>query len=568
LGSPVSSVDIIPVDQIRPGARGTGLTVLSGDSVVQFEVEVIDVMRNVTPRGDLILCRLSGAGLEHTGVIQGMSGSPIYIDGRIAGAVAYAWGFSKDPIAGITPIAEMTSIWQQEDNYSGRGRRSSALGRQLPRTTGCAPLPLPLAVSGLSPRAAEILTPALAEFGLTPVMAASGRTAMQRESLPRVEPGCAIGVALADGDVSMAAVGTLTFREGDRILAFGHPMMQAGPVRMPMIVGTIHGVLPSVASSFKFFSPGPVVGAVTEDRLTGIAGRLGMDAPMLPVRVRLESPTNSEVYSFRVVQHEELSPVLLAVGLTDIIFRSEGTMEETTIESEMVVRFHAAVDTLESRNPPLELRLRHLLTGPDPVADLFRLVRSELSMLLENRFVEIHSDEVLVTLRFRPGRAQAWLTSTTPDRQTVRPGDNLRIALRLTDYRGRDTICLTDIPIPATARPGRLEIFVGPADSLLAIESNRAPGRFEPTDLKGMVELLQRSGNEDRLRIVGLTSSSGFTVSGRELPSAPPSLRRVLATRPPDRRVEPTFSSVVFEQSLAVGSVVSGVGQFGLEVRE
>ncbi|MEO0085307.1 MAG: SpoIVB peptidase S55 domain-containing protein [candidate division WOR-3 bacterium] len=548
--------DIIPIDEIRPGAKGTGLTVLSGDSLTRFGVEVIDVMRNVTPRGDLILCRLSGAGLEHTGVIQGMSGSPVYIDGRLAGAVAYTWEFSKDPIAGITPITEMTRIWQQEDITGGLRRRTSAVRPSPSSGNGSIPLRLPLAISRLSPRAAAIAAPALAELGLTPVAAAAGGPTVESASTPKMEPGAAIGVALADGDVSMAAVGTLTMREGDRVLAFGHPMLQAGPVLMPMIAGTIHCVIPSVASSFKLFSPGPIVGAVTEDRLNGIAGRLGVEAPMLPVRVRLESPTTSEDYRFRIVPHETFAPLLLAVGLTDIVFQSEGSLEELTLESDITIRLDSA-----------DCRIRHFLSGPDPVADMFRLVRSELSLLLDNRFREVRPAEIDVRLQFRPGRALVWLTSATPERQVIRPGDTLRIALRLTDYRGRDTLCTTALPIPATVPAGRLNILIGVADSLMGYEMNRAPGRFQPASLSELIDLLSRSGNEDRIRIVGLTGHPGFTMSGRELPSVPPAIRRVLAARTPDRRVEPTAASAVLEQTLTLGSVMSGVAQLEVEVR-
>jgi len=192
--------------------------------------------------------------------------------------------------------------------------------------------------------------------------------------------------------------------------------------------------------------------------------------------------------------------------------------------------------------------LRHILAGDNPAVELFRLARTELGLLFENRFADPNVVDIDVRLRFRPGREQAWLFSATPDRRTVRPGETLRVALRLRDYRGRDSTHVATVAIPPAAPAGRLSIVIGPADSLLGLEMNRAPGRFRPQSLDALIALLEQAGNEDRLRIIGISSSPGLTLSGQELPSSPPSLRHVLLATAADRRLEPTLASRVLEQ--------------------
>ncbi|MBM3315700.1 hypothetical protein FJY71_07695, partial [candidate division WOR-3 bacterium] len=406
---------VIPTDQVRPGMRGTGRSVFaSSRGIEQFEFEVIDVMRQATPRGDMILCRLSGAGLEHSGVIAGMSGSPVYVDGRLMGAVAYAFPFGKDPICGVTPAAEMLGILDLPEGGGGggsRGSRRSSLSRlglapseeapaapaERPRAAGLAPIRLPVAISGLSPALSELVGPALGELGLLPV-AAAGTGAAAADTAGLV-PGGVVGCALIDGDVRMAGIGTITIREGNRLVVFGHPMVQGGAVRLPMCGGVIHEILPSVYASFKLFSPAAPVGVLTEDRLPGVAGTIGPPAPMIPVTVAVASPVTRDTYRFRVAEHDALSPLLTAAGLADVVFQTEGVLEEMELSSEMRVTFADAP----------ALSVRHRLGGPNPGAVLFAEAKNELDALFSNPFRPARVDSVRFDLRFAPGRDAARL---------------------------------------------------------------------------------------------------------------------------------------------------------------
>jgi hypothetical protein len=326
------------VDQLKPGMKGTGRSVFFGTEVKEFGVEVVDIMRHVTPRGDMILCRLSGQGLEESGVVAGMSGSPVYIDGRLVGAVSYGWSFAKEPLAGVTPAAEMLRIWNEPDHSeSPGGSRSDRMpgGSEL---AGLSALPLPVALSGFTPALAELVEPALKKLGFTPV-AAAGSSSAEAAETSNLVPGAAVGVALIDGDVRLAGIATLTCREGNRILAFGHPMLQAGNVRMPMVGGRIHSVVPSVASSFKLFSPTAPLGTINQDRPAGVGGNIGPIPEMLPVTAVVSSSSGLDTYRFRIVELEDLAPMLIAVGLTDVVYQTEGNLEEMTLTSRMTVRF-------------------------------------------------------------------------------------------------------------------------------------------------------------------------------------------------------------------------------------
>ncbi len=567
-GFVIASAGILtmPVEELKPGMKGYGRSVFFGAEVEEFGVEVVDVMHQVWPRGDMILCRLSGQGLEEAGVISGMSGSPVYIDDKLVGAVAYGWGFAKQPLAGVTPAAQMLRIWEEEDRPEGAGgSRSGRPSGASRRLAGLSSLPLPLALSGFTPALAELVGPALAEFDLGPVGAAGTASSVSWDTACLV-PGAAVGVALIDGDVRLSGIGTLTCRDGDRILAFGHPMLQAGSVRMPMVGGVIHSVLPSVANSFKLFSPTAPVGTVTQDRLAGIGGAIGPIPEMMPVTAAVSSPSGLDTYRFRVVEQEDLAPLLVAVGLTDVVYQTEGDMEEATLASRMTVRLSPRAGRA-SAGPVDSLVVEHRFSGVNPAADLFKAVRTELDVLFGNRFLPAPIAAVVLDLEFVPGRNLVYLLSTWADKSAVRPGDSVGVRLGLRDFRGDDSERVLTVAIPAQTPEGRLRLVIAPRDSLLALEVVRAPGRFEPGSFADLIGLLSETGREDELVVAGFSARPGLTLGGRELPAPPPSLRAVLLNSPSDEPIVPTNESPVFRQTFRLDRVVSGVARLDLEVR-
>jgi hypothetical protein len=525
-------------------------------------------MHHVSPRGDLILCRLSGQGLEESGVVAGMSGSPVYIEGKLVGAVAYAWGFAKQPLAGVTPAAQMLRIWDEKDRSESPGGSRSGRISGGNGIAGLSALPLPVALSGFTPALAGLIEPALKEFGLSPVGAAGTASSAAWDTSDLV-PGAAVGVALIDGDVRLSGIGTLTCREGNRILAFGHPMLQAGNVRLPMVGGVIHSVLPSVATSFKLFSPTAPVGTINQDRLAGVGGEIGPVPDMLPVTAVVSSPSGLDTYRFRIIEQEDLAPMLAAVGLTDVVYQTEGNLEEVTLASRMTVRFsspRSLTPVPRSPNPSSPLVVEHRLTGTNPAADLFKTVKSELDVLFGNRFLPAPIAAVEFDLNFSPGRDLVYLLSARPNLVSVRPGDSVRVTLGLRDYRGDDSELAVTVAIPEPTPEGRLRIVIAPRDSLLALEAMRAPGKLEPSSFADLLELFSQTGRENELVAAGFSARPGLTLAGKELPAPPPSLRSVLLNPRSDEPVMATSESPVFRQTFRLDRVVSGVARLDLEV--
>ncbi|MEN9979262.1 MAG: SpoIVB peptidase S55 domain-containing protein [candidate division WOR-3 bacterium] len=546
------ALPIMPVDSLKPGMKGTGYSVFSGTKPEPFQVEIIDVMHRTTPRGDIILARLSGAGLEQTGVIAGMSGSPVYIDGRLVGAVAYAWAFAKEPIAGITPAGEMLKIWELPDTVKtgavrplGSGYRSEL---NLPA--------VPLALSGFSSRLEALVAPVLSRHGLVPV---AGGIAGSDDTAELV-PGGAVGVALIDGDVRAAAIGTVTARDGNRILAFGHPMFLAGAVRLPLTGGRIHSVLPSMNISAKLFSPSKPVGVVNQDRLTGISGIIGPEAPMIPVRVHIQSPVTDDSYRFRVADHEQLTPDFLPVGLIQTVLQTEGMMEDYALETRVQLVFER-----QGRN---RVEVRHLFSGTEPLSQMMEKFSAELALLFGNPIEPVSLRAVEAELKFHPGRRICQLISARSERSRVQPGDTFGILLRLRDYRGEETEKRVTLTVPPAASPGPLTLTLTSRDDFLNQELGDAGELAQPKTLDGLLRLLGESGREDELVIAGYVRKPGLRLDNQaELPQAPPSIQRVLGVPRSLGEVRPVPASRLFKTIVPLDRVVIGSATIEVEVK-
>jgi len=540
---------ILPIDSIKPGMKGVGYSVFSGTKPEKFNVEIIDVMRRVSPRGDIILARLSGAGLEQSGVIAGMSGSPVYINNRVVGAVAYAWPFAKEPIAGITPAAEMLKIWELPDSGTG----AEITPARPEERSAFNPVPVPIAISGFNQRLKAVITPILARYGLTPI---AGGIASGKFDTADFVPGGVVGVALIDGDVRAAAIGTITHREGNRILGFGHPMFLAGAVRLPMTGGKIHTVLPSMEISAKMFSPSNPIGTITQDRSCGISGVLGGQAPMIPVTVQLHSATTQDSFHFRVVDHEQLFPDFLPIGLISTILESEGVMEEYALESEINLYFN--------RPSKDSIQIRHLFSGTEPLTDLMDKTNSELKLLFANPIEKVKLKAVRADFKFTPGRKIAQLLSARAEQTLVKPGETLTIVFRLRDYRGEETQNRVRIQIPPATPPGVITINITSRDEFLSRELGQQDNTTLPKTLDYILDLLAQSGREDELVIAGYVAKPGLKLNQSELFQTPPSIRRVLFSNRSIGEVQPIGASRVFKTILPTERVI--VGSVALEV--
>ena len=358
---PAAAPRYMPVDEVRPGMVGIGRTVFEGDRLEEFKVHILGVLRNVVgPRRNLVLARLEGGPLASTGVIAGMSGSPVYVDGRLLGAVAFSLGqFSKEPIAGITPITEMIEAagpqarrapiatrpalqvpmtpesaaaslrqafaWFQrpfadrpEDIVASAGLTASARVGVLLR-----PIATPLALSGFSGGIGDSLSAAFRDSGFIPMPGATPQAASAGSSTTgsqRLRPGDAVGINLITGDLTMGATGTVTEVDGDQVYAFGHPFYNLGPTQFPMTRAFVYTLLPSLSSSMKISTTGETIGTFRQDRATAIAGTLGKGPDLIPVRISLDTERGlKKSFSFEVVNDQLFTPLLTYVSIVNTL---------------------------------------------------------------------------------------------------------------------------------------------------------------------------------------------------------------------------------------------------------
>jgi hypothetical protein len=355
----------MPLSDVRPGMQGVGRTVFEGARVDEFGVKVLGVLENaIGPRQSVILVRLEGGPLAETGMISGMSGSPVFIEGKLVGAVAYAFPFGKEPIAGITPIAEMMDATRTAAPRAASARfhladphglpapldraslaaallrpfRSavpvSSAAASLPTSAAgatLAPLALPLVFSGFEPGAFDLARGAFVALGFSPVMGGSAG-ASSVGPVPALAPGAAVGVSLIEGDLDLSATGTVTHIDADRVYAFGHPFYNLGPTQFPLKKAWVYSVFPSLQASWKIAAATEPVGTMDQDRTTGIAGRLGKTPRMIPVEVRLRSPRASErTFHYRIVDDELFTPLLAYVSLLSVLQAHERAVGAATL---------------------------------------------------------------------------------------------------------------------------------------------------------------------------------------------------------------------------------------------
>jgi SpoIVB peptidase S55 len=588
-----SVASLMPVEEIRPGMVGVGRTVFEGAELKEFKAEIIGVLRNVQgPKRDLILARLSGADLAESGVAQGMSGSPVYIGGRLIGAVSYSIGsFPKEPIAGITPIAEMkdaTPLPARRAAAQGRldlpvtpeglsaalaavSARISPFARRpadvqsigLPAVEGAhlgamlRPIATPLLMGGFEPDTVTLISGAFRGAGFTPVVTGSG-SAQNPPALGPLREGDAIGVALASGDVEMGATGTVTHIDGDSVYAFGHPMYNLGPTEFPLTRAYVHTILPSMMTSFKISSMGETIGTMRQDRATAIAGTLGKGPAMVPITVTLQRSADTltpgaaqdtavRTFKYSVVNDQMFTPLIAYVGLFNTLSAYERQFGAASfaIKSRARLRGHA------------DLTLEDVYTGDSAMVGASTSIAGPLTMLLGNDLepVSIEGMEISITASEVPKSVsieRVWLDDIRP-----RAGRTTALKILTRSYRGEEKISTVAIDIPANAA-NRLSILVTDGRQLNAIEQRDVRRSLDPQSVAQLVKLLNETRRNNRIYVRLMSGTPGAVVNGEAMSSLPPSVLAVLEGDRNSGSFTPMRSATLGEWELPVDSAVSG----------
>ncbi len=564
------AADQMPVTEVRPGMVGIGRTVFDGTHVEEFKAHIVGVLENVIgPHRNLIIARLEGGPLANTGVIAGMSGSPVYIDGRLLGAVSYALGsFSKEPIAGITPIAEMnlefpltpetlTAAFRKALNWNrpfadrpGDSRFASSVaglgGDQL--GTLLRPIATPLVMSGFEPDVAELFGGALRDQGFIPTGgSAAGFHAGEMPFEGPLKPGDAIGVMLVGGDLQLGGTGTVTHVDGDRVYAFGHPMYNLGPTEYPMTRAYVYTVLPSLFSSMKLSSTGDVIGTFTQDRATAIAGRLGPGPRTIPITLSLESSRAAKrTFHFTVVNDQLFAPLMTYASILNTL----GSYERQFGSATFSVRGTA---TLKKHDP---IVLNNLFSGDQATMAAAAYAVGPIAYLLSNDYEKVDLEGVDLTIGTTEEPRTATLERVWLDHPRPRAGRTAPLKVLFRTYRGEEIVRTLPIEIPANAS-GTLSLLVSDG-ARLGLAEQRETRVPQPRSVDQMIKTINKGRRNNTLYVKLLGTEAGAVVNGELLSSLPPSVLGVLEGDRSGGSFNPLHSATLGEWELPTDHAVSG----------
>jgi hypothetical protein len=502
----------IPVSQIHAGMRGVAYTVFQGVKPEAMEVEVLGVLRNMNgPKGNIILVRLHGQKVEYTGVVAGMSGSPVYFDGKLAGALAFRIGeFSKEPIAGVTPIADMLEISAldgspAEETTAVKPSVNAVAGKTaapgeapaLPAsgqdyTNYLKPIETPLVFNGFSEQAVRLFAGQFASAGIVPVMGA-GSVSGDKQPEP-LEAGSAVSAILVRGDMDIAGTCTVTYVDPQRLLACGHPLMQFGSVDLPMNKAEVLATLPSPLNAFKIVNTTEAVGTFVQDRHTGILGVFDRQPQMIPVALTIHSAAGSKQFHYEVLNNPKLTPVALMVTVFNALHGVNEFGEEIT---------YRLTGSIGVKGFP-EVRMRNMFAPSESAQP----AAMQAALSLGERFGRIYDNPynapaiVGVKLDFDLVRERRWarLESARTDVTEARPGDDIMLETVLAPYRGERIVRQIPLKIPTSASKGALRILVSDGDTLDRI-GHGSPAFGRKLDLASTIALLNKEHSNNRVYV-------------------------------------------------------------------
>ena len=566
------SNEILPLSQVRAGMQGYAYTIFAGDQVEKFDLEVIGVLENfLGPKQSIILVQLKGPKVEHTGVVAGMSGSPVYLDGKLAGALSLKLGvFTKEPIGGVTPIQDVLNPPSQTAAAQAAtqqfGLPSEASTRTgLPSGSALEPIETPLVFSGFQPAALQQFANQLQGYG---IMATQGGTASPRPDDGRLVAGDMAGMVLVQGDASINSACTVTAVQADRVYLCGHPFLSLGDIQIPMARSRVVTTLSSDLASTKIVNVGGSIGTITGDHLTAVTGKLGAPPAMIPLDLTLQvsgaEPAKQKSLHFELVNHPKLTPLLVAIttfsGLTQNSLYGEGTTLH--LSGEIRLQGHAAVQIENTFAPGDSL-------SPDglPIA---LTMQNVFTRLFANTFEPAKVDRIALRVESVPGRKSFAIESAWLEKGEAAPGETLRVRVLLRPYRGPARVEETTVRIPEQVSRGTtLRILVSDADLL-----NRASRGFAfagagsgPTGLDQLIALLNRERRNDRLYVGLFVPAPTLLWDDKELPNVPLSQINIVDGRPTPGSVQVLRESLASEASIPLGGPVSGVISLNLQVR-
>ncbi len=555
---------------MKPGLHGIGKTVFSGDQIEEFQVEILGTLQNIGPKENLILAKLSGGPLEHTGVMQGMSGSPVYIDGKLLGAVAMAFPFSKDPIAGIRPIEEMLRV-----NNRGTAPAQPRVG--FPKTVDASLLPkpemetvmaggsqmmniaTPLSFGGFTEAAIAHFAPELKALGLEPRQGISmgGKVEDRLGDPAKVQPGSMISVELMTGDMSVGADGTVTYVDGNKVYAFGHHFMSMGPTGLPFTHSEVLTLLPNLNASFKISAPKELMGVISQDRDTAIAGTLGTRAASTPLDITVSrSGRTLERYHIQMVNDRFLGPFLLQMAVFSAIDATERTVGASS------VTLNGAI-VLDGQREPV--RLNDVYTADSGSAAIASLSAAiPLAYLLQGGFDSLRVKSIALNLEASETKKALQIDQVLASRHEVRPGETVEIQTLMTGENGVEVMRSIRYKVPVGAITGTLYFTVADSMQTNMLDLRQAASATARSP-EQLIDVANRLRANDKAYVRVWRAEAVYAAGGEDFPSAPPSVALMLAGGTPTMNRNSKVAEFEIDGS---GMAVTGSKTVQVEVKE
>jgi hypothetical protein len=547
--------EFFPLQQVVPGLKGVGKTIFEGDRIEEFQVEFLGVLKNaMAPNHDIILARLSGGPLEKTGVIAGMSGSPVYADGKLVGAVALSFPFSKEALAGITPIAEMMDVVPAPApavpapaapasslrlaRIPGGGVRllpdsENPFEDWLKQLSPAAPagepalaaLRLPLRVGGISNDVLQAQAGFLRSLGFEPMGGATLAASDEKAVAPADPvPGSMISMVLSRGDLNINVDCTVTYRDKNNLYACGHRFLMAGPAKIPFAPSRVITTVPSLSSSFKLDVAGPPVGSITQDRFGAVYGVVGEKTRMIPVHIRLDSTLNRTTdINFEIVQHHFLSPFLLSLGVISTLNATERAVGPATLEIAGKIQLTGGKS----------VDLNDVFAGDVNTPNLAGgFAAAPLAQLLGPSFPDLQVERVDLTLVSRNEKRQAVIEQAWSSKSEVMAGDRIEVTVVLRTQTGEAFVQKIPVEIPDNVDDRTLTLLVGSGTAINQMQTRFSLANLVPRDLDQLLEAINKLRRNNRIYALLMAPQRSFVIQGDEYPSPPPSLVQTFLADP------------------------------------
>ncbi len=577
-------VEIFPLDQLRPGMMGTAYTAFEGNIPEPFPVEIVGLMKNAWgPKQDIIMIKVGGRAAK-TGVAGGMSGSPVYIDGKLLGAISLRFGaFLNDAIGGVTPIGLMLEIGEKDGtrpalmqaSSSSRLPLSPEIKAMLDPTLAnsgvgmyLTPIETPLTLSGFNDDVIKQFGETFRQMGMAPVLGGAS-SSMTSSVLPAdaaklassLPPGAPVSMVLLDGDYSLASGCTVTYNDLKNVLICGHPFLNFGKVDMPMATADVVTTLGSAFQPTKVLNAEKMVGSFVQDRHSGMLGILGQKPHMIPVEATVRSGEKSKTYHYEIFQNSKFTPFVLLLTSFNTIMNLNEFGEDITYRTRA---------NFQLEGYP-EVNLEQLYAAPEnaqmpgPMALSFWL-GDRFGRIFQNQFEAPNVTKIKLDFDLLPERRTATIEHVWLEKTEVRPGEEISGRVFLKPYRGGQITKDFKIRVPATAPRGDLRIQFSDADYVnryynYLIAQNRAPG------LTQIINLLNQERANGALFITMLQTAPTIFIEDKIMPSIPSSIATVIDNGKSNTRLTTTAESVVAQQSIPVEQVLTGMQMLSVTVK-